>query len=796
MNRILFFLCCVAARAGAASLAVYPPAIVLEAGAAQTILVVATDEAGVTTDVTAQATCISPRFAACQPGLLQGLVPGETTVTFAHGDLRAAVRVTVRTSAPRAPSFINDVVPVFTRADCASSNCHGSVRGQMGFKLSLFGSDPDLDHRAITELNGGRRVDRTQPANSLLLRKPTMQVAHGGGLRFSLNSPEHRTVLAWLERGASKDQTPPPGLTSLDVYPPGFRLTGLGSRVRVVAVGRYADGSSRDLTPRVRFSSNVPAIAAVDASGEITAETPGETAIMVRTLGRAAAVPVLVVRDRPMTGYPAIPEANDIDRHVFAKLRAMNIVPSQLASDDEFLRRVYLDVTGITPTVGEIRRFRQSPDRARLIDELLERPERASIWAMRLADMFRAGYNEAGQKGGNAFGRWFRDNVRRNTPYDVMVRQLLASQGRHDFEGPSNFYFVSREIDPEESAVNVSQVLLGIQIECARCHNHPFERWSQDDFYGFSAFFARVERKDMYLNNHNATFLKNSGEVIHPRTKKAVPPKYLDGPVEPEAPGTDVREKLAVWLTSPQNPFFARAAVNRVWRFFLGRGIVEAADDFRVTNPPVNEPLLAALAEDFIATGYDLKKLERRILNSRVYQLSSQTNPTNQADQTNYSHFYVRRLMAEQVIDTMAQVTGVVERFTSQPPGRRAMEIPVLPFTKPHYMMKTFGRSDLREVICERDAKPSVAQVMHLIGGDTLQRQITGAGGTLDKLLADAGVTNEAIVQQLYLAALTREPSPEETRAVLTGMTPETRRRGFEDLLWALFNSKEFLFHH
>lgn len=687
-------------------------------------------------------------------------------------------------------SFLNDVIPIFTKADCASSSCHGSVRGQKGFKLSLFGSDPDFDYNAF-----GNRIDRAKPEESLILKKPTTQVAHGGGLRFKADSTEYKTLLRWIAAGARRDEGEIPKLKSLAVTPGKARLVGLGSKVRITAKGTYSDGSSRDLTDIVRFSSNIPGIASVSASGEVVAEAVGETAIMVRTLGQAAAVPILVVKQDALSGYRRAPRNNYIDEAVFSKLETMNIVPSELCTDEEFLRRVYLDVVGAAPAIEEAERWLAGTrDRAKLIDELLDRPERADVWTMRFADMFRAGYNEAGQKGGNAYARWFRDQMRKNVRYDEMVRKLLVSQGRHDFEGISNFYFVSREIDPEEAAVNVSQLLLGLQIECARCHNHPWEKWSQDDFYGFSAFFARVERKDMYLNNHNATYLKESGEVIHPRTKQVMQPKYLGGAVEAERPGEDVREKLAAWITSPKNPYFARATVNRVWKFYLGRGIVELVDDFRVTNPPVNEALLDGLARDFIEHGFSLKQIERRILNSRVYQLSSVTNETNRGDETNYSHFFVRRLMSEQLLDTMTQVTGVAEKLPSQPLGRKAMQIAVLPYGKPHQMMKLFGRNELREVICERDTKPSVAQVMHMVSGDTLHRQVTAKGGRLDQYLA--GLSDRQVVEKLYVAALTRKPAPEEVDAALKGVGPENRRQMFEDLLWTLFNSKEFLFHH
>jgi hypothetical protein len=805
---VLVSLLAAIAAAKTVELKVYPPEIRFHAGSeGQTVLVVATDDDGVSREVTLEAT-----FRVNVPSLahveanrtIKSTQPGTGHLHASFDGLSAQAPLEVLNERPHLLSFINDIVPIFTRLDCANSNCHGSIRGQRGFKLSLFGSDPDVDYDAITQNAGGKRIDKATPANSLVLRKPSLQEPHGGGQRFKTGSDDYNLILDWLNKGAPYDAAGQARLRSLAVYPASWRMVGVGTKIQLVAIGEYSDGSVRDLTSAVAFNSNVGAIASVKPGGLVTAEQSGETAVMARTLGRAAAVRITVVKDRPLKNYPTVAESNFIDKHVFAKLRTINVIPSALSTDEEFLRRVYLDTVGVSPDIEEARAFLGSNDpekRQKLIDQLLERPERADLWAMRFSDMYRAGYNEAGQKGGGAYGRWFRDQIRKDVSYDQMVRNMLVSQGRHDFEGISNFYFVSREITPEESGVNVSQLLLGLQIECARCHNHPFEKWKQDDFYGFAAFFARVSRKDMYLNNHNATYLKDTGEVLHPKTKKPVTPKYLDGDFEAEVPGKDVREKLAKWITAPQNPYFARASVNRFWKFFMGRGIVEQVDDFRVTNPPSNEALLDALATEFVAGGYSIKRLERAILNSRTYQLSSVPNDTNRSDESNFSHFLVRRLMSEQIIDTMSQVTGVPVKFPTQPLGKRAMSIPVLNFGKPQYMMKVFGRNDLREVICERDTKPSVAQVMHLVSGDTIQQQITARGGHLEAWLADTGLTDRQIVENIYLSALTRRPAEDEVAAALAPIAggdgnPAARRRTFEDLLWTAFNSKEFLFHH
>lgn len=800
---LLLFSLALEAAAKTVDIHLYPPEVRVHAGGeGQTLLLIATDEEGVTREVQlveAKLVFTDASLASIESSrILKSGRIGSTRLKVSFEGISTEVPVDVLPERHSDLSFINDIVPIFTRADCANSNCHGSVRGQKGFKLSLFGSYPEQDFDAITKNSDSRRIDRVDAAASLILKKPTFQVPHGGGQRFKIGSPDYNAMLEWLQKGAPFDGPGQARIKTLTVYPPQWRMVGLGSTVNLVAVGEYNDGSVRDLTKVVRFSSNIAAIAAVNPSGLVTAETQGETAIMARTLGRAAAVPVIVVKDQPLKNYPPVPEANYIDRFVFAKLRQINVIPSELSTDEEFLRRVYLDTVGVPPTLEEVSAFLNSNDprkREKEIDKLLDRPERADFWAMRFADMFRAGYNEAGQKGGGAYARWFRDKMRQDIPYDQMVREMLVSLGRHDFEGISNFYFVSREITPEESGVNVSQVLLGLQIECARCHNHPFEKWSQDDFYGFAAFFARVSRKDMYLNNHNATYLKESGEVVQPKTKQVMVPKYLEGDYEKERPGEDVRVRLAQWVTAPRNPYFARATVNRVWKFFMGRGLVEPVDDFRVTNPPTNEALLQALADDFVKNGYSLKKLERRIFNSRAYQLSSVSNETNRNDQVNYSQFLVRRLMSEQIVDSMSQVTGVPEKFASMPLGKRAMTIPVLPFLGSNYMMKVFGRNDLREVICERDTKPSVGQVMHLVSGDTIQHQITAKGGNLDLWLADSKLTDRDVVERIYVSALTRRPMEDEVSAALAPAAQD-RRRMFEDVLWSVFNSKEFLFHH
>ena len=694
-------------------------------------------------------------------------------------------------------SFVNDIVPIFTKSGCANSNCHGSIRGQAGFKLSLFGYEPDLDYEAIVKAENGKRIDRSTAAASLILQKPTFSIQHGGGERFKTGSLEYNAILEWIKEGAKYDSAGSPRLARLEVRPEEAILTGIGTRRRLAVTGFYTDGSKEDLARKVQYSANDESVAEVGSDGEITTRRAGETAIMVRTLGRAVAARIAVVEKPPIENYPEVPRNNLIDEHVFTKLRRLNIVPSPLAGDGEFLRRVYLDTAGMLPAPEETRAFLESNDagkRGKLIEELVERPEFAEVWATRFSDLYRVGLLDQGNKGGRLIYSWIRKAIREDKPYNQFATELLTASGNLFFNPTANFYYVTEFSEPENIATNISQVFLGVRLECARCHNHPWEKWTQDDFWGFAAFFGRMGVKDTYQNDESQILLKARGEVLHPKTKKPVAAKYLDGPAESEGPDEDIREKLAAWMTAPGNPWFAKAIVNRLVRHYLGRGVVEPVDDFRVTNPASNEALLDALAKDFAAHGYSLKHAARRILNSRVYQLSSEPNDSNRGDQLNYSRYYLKRLMAEQLMDSIDQVTGVREKYRGHLPGTRAMSIPQ---GAPSYFLQTFGRMRAREVICEREAQPDMAQAMHLISGETLQRKITSKGGTLDRWLGDPNVGEEEIVRRLFVAALVREPDGREMEMALGPVRAgRDKRAAFEDVLWTLFNSKEFLYNH
>jgi Protein of unknown function (DUF1553)/Protein of unknown function (DUF1549) len=702
-------------------------------------------------------------------------------------------------AAGESPSFANDIVPILTRSGCANSNCHGSIRGQAGFKLSLFGYEPELDYDAIVKDANGRRIDRADPDRSLILAKPTFAIPHGGGERFKVGSLEYNGILEWIQSGAAFDTPGAPRLKELQVSPAEMLITGINSRASLSVAGAYTDGSIADLTKKVQYTANDESVIEVNAAGEIRALRAGETAIMVRTLGKAVAVRVAVVAQPPRANYPETPCTNFIDDLVVAKLKRINIVPSRLSSDHEFLRRVYLDTLGLLPSLEETHAFMEAKDpgkRARLIDTLLERPEFAEVWATRFSDLFRVGLLDQGNKGGRLIYNWIRKAIRDDKPYNEFVTELLTASGNLFYNPTANFYYVTEFAEPENYATNISQVFLGVRLECARCHNHPWEKWTQDDFWGFAGFFARMGVKDTYQNDESQIHLKLKGEVVHPKTKKPVAAKYLDGPAETEGPDEDIREKLAAWMTSPDNPWFARAIVNRIVKHYLGRGLVEPVDDFRVTNPPSNEALLDALATDFVRSGYSLRHTVRLILNSRAYQLSSEPNETNRDDEINYSRYPVKRLMAEQLIDAITQVTGLPEKYQGFPLGTRAMSIPR---GAPSYFLQAFGRMKAREVICERDLQPAMNQAMHLISGDTLQRQITAKNSRLAQWLEDPSLSDEEILKRLFLTALVREPDSREISLALAPIRlggPEARRQAFEDALWALFNSKEFAYNH
>jgi hypothetical protein len=765
---------------------VYPPSIELTGRNATQVLAVSLEGR----DVTSECTFVpadQSLLTVSKKALVTAQSDGKSTLKVSCGGLQAVVpvRIAAAREEPKL-SFVKDVVPIFTMAGCAGSNCHGSIRGQNGFKLSLFGYEPDLDFKAI-----GPRIDRDHPEQSLILQKPTLQKAHGGGVRFVVDSLQYRTILDWIKGGARYDSAGSPRIATLTVYPQEVTLKGEGAVQQLIATATYTDGTHRDVTHLVAYSSNSPDTVQVSADGKIQGLRAGETAVMVRTLGQAVAAKIYVPQAPLAHAFPNVPRNNYIDEWVFSKLKRLNIEPSGLSSDEHFLRRVYLDTAGLLPTQKEAEEFLNSKDpakRVKLIDSLLQRPEFSEYWALKYTELFRAGTREAGPKGARIIYEWVKQSFLQNKPYDKMVTELLLSQGAHLFgTGPSSFYNVSFDSNAPDHATNVSQLFLGTRIECAKCHNHPWERWTQEDFYGFAAFFARVKIKEIHDDDENEHYYAEEGEVINPKTNKPAVPKYLDGALEPDEQDKDIRINLAKWMTAPENPFFSRAIVNRVWKTYLGRGLVEDVDDFRATNPPTNPGLLDALAKDLSSHRYDLRQLIRTILNSRTYQLGAEPTQSNRDDAINYSRYYMKRMIAEQMLDTIVEFTGMPEKFRGFPPGTRAMEV-YSAQPAGNYMLTAFGRTN-RETICERDSVPDIVQVLHLISGDTINKRVA-------QWKPDPALNDEQQLNRIYLSSLARYPSAEEKSRIETDLGARDKRQVFQDLVWAILNSDEFMYNH
>lgn len=698
--------------------------------------------------------------------------------------------------------FERDVQPILTRYGCNAGACHGKARGQNGFQLSLLGFDPNFDYAALAKEGRGRRVFLAAPERSLLLRKPTGKVPHGGGLRLKPGGPEYHVLLRWIEAGMPRRIPGTPKLAGVAVSP-NERVLDAKSTLRLKVTAKYSDGSTRDVTPLSQFQSNESAIASVDENGLVkTTGIVGEAAIMARYMGRIAVCNVTV----PMPGsvpdslYAKLPRKNFIDGHVWNKLRRLRITPSLPTPDHKFLRRAFADIIGRVPTPDEARKFfvDKSPDkREKLIDYLLQQPEYADFWANKWADLLRPNPYRVGIKAVLNYDAWIRDSFRRNKPYDQFVRELVTAQGSTFKYGAVTLFRDRRS--PDELTTIVSQLFLGIRLECAKCHHHPFEVWGQDDFYSFAAYFAKIGRKGTGLSppisgSEEIVFTAKTGSVKHPLTGEVIPPRPLFGTAPKMGPNGDPREALAAWITSDSNPYFAKVIVNRVWADLMGRGLVEPVDDLRATNPPTNGPLLDALAGDFRRQKYDLKKLIRRIATSHVYGLSSLPNQRNVTDTRYYSRHLRKRLRAETLLDSVAAITGVPESFDAMPAGSQAKQ--VWTHRIPSLFLDAFGRPDPnQDPPCERTGETTVVQALHLMNSEKLAAKITSDKGRAAKLAASIRTSAE-IVEELYLLVYSRFPTAAEGKiAEAVFQKPgTTRRQATEDLLWALLNTPEFVF--
>ncbi len=785
----------------AGAIQVSPPRVILESPeSSQQLLIMQLLPDGRKTDVTRRVDFqIADNTIASinERGLVQPLKEGQTTLLIQWENQRLSVPVQVgKIQEPKPVSFRNEIVPVLTKAGCNSGGCHGKAEGQNGFKLSVFGFDAKSDHQAITMESRGRRVLLSSPQHSLFFLKGSARIPHGGGQKIEPGSYRDRRLLRWIAEGArfstTEDETT--RITKIEIEPKQqILLAGESQQIRVTAVD--AAGNRHCVTTEAEYESNATPIAEVDPKGLVEAsDIPGEAAILVRYLGHVAVCRITSPRLGVKITRPA--ENNAIDKLVWDKLQRLGIQPSPLSSDAEFLRRVFLDTIGTLPTAKEAQTFLAdtSPDRrAKLIDQLLDRPEYADYWTMKLLDVMRADQLKISPQGAVAMQRWLHKHFAENRPFDELARDVLTVQGNTSAEGPGSFYKILPQ--PDEAARSISQLFLGVRIECAQCHHHPSERWTQADYVGLAGFFTGLKLKKL-PNGEQALVSLDGKDLPHPRTGEIVNARALGAESADFSTTRDRRRVLADWMTSPNNPYFAKAIANRLWAHYLGRGLVEPVDDLRATNPATNEPLLQMLTDHMIDVKFDLKAFTRTLLNSRVYQLTSTTNASNETDRQNFSHGAYKYLPAEVLLDAISQTTGVPEKFNGWPEGYRAIQ--VWDNRMPSYFFTIFGRPVRASVCeCERSNEPSISQALHLMYSPEMEAKIIHRHGQARRLAA-SDLSEQEIVTQLFLATLSRYPTSEERTFVKRAFVDNenNRQKACEDLLSALLNTKEFLFNH
>jgi hypothetical protein len=707
-------------------------------------------------------------------------------------------------TAPGPPSFRLDVMPVFFRAGCSSGGCHGAAAGKDGFYLSLFGYDPAGDYYRLTRQLPGRRIDLAVPEQSLLLLKATGMVPHTGGRRVKPDSEYYNTLLHWIQAGSPDDPAGVPQVTGIALVPDKVVFTSKEKRKALAVLAKYSDGSSRTVNNLALYLTNNKATADIDDTGNVTAGNRGDTFVFARFAKFTTGAEIIVLPPGKYK-WPKMPAGNYVDQAVFAKLKDLRILPSGIASDEQFLRRIYIDLIGLVPTPEEYDQFlrdRNREKRARLVDELLAR-EFADLWATRWAETLKIRSDEnssfgTDRKVASIYYQWIRDEVRRNVPLDQFVRAQVASTGSNLRDPAVNLYTMlpHGQYDAKAVAQDVAEVFTGMRIQCAQCHNHPFDRWTQDDYYGFVSFFTGVKRKvaseerEFYIYDD-----PNASPAKHLLDGHPVPAKFLGG-AAPDIRNKDPRAALAAWLTSKDNNLFRENLANRIWAQFFGRGIVEPVDDVRISNPPSNRELLETLGQHLADYDFDARRLIRDICTSQVYQLSSVPNATNRDDDSQFSHARLRRLRADVLLDSIAEVTATPTAFNQVPGGMRAVELYQGNHLSGNYFLKTFG-------LCSRDSvnasetrlEPTLAQALHLVNGDTVEGKIERSP-VISRLL-HGGKKPDEIVETLFVRAMARKPSEPERKKLLALVAADPKdRKGYEDVLWALLNSSEFEFNH
>ena len=791
------------ATAGEAPLRLEPANPVLNGSEARQQLLVTKVHEGRELDVTSVASYTSsdPEIATVRDdGVVHPVSDGVARITATMDNHSASVDVTVTQAGVSLPlHFTNDIIPLLTKAGCNSGGCHGKQSGQNGFKLSVFGHDATADYESLLAEGRGRRLFPGVPQRSLLLAKAINRVPHGGGRRLEETSTAFRRLLRWVDAGVPRGSDDAARIARIEVLPR-QRVMTERSQQRLVVTACYTDGTRRDVTHEALYSSNDDTLTQVDAQGRIvTTMLAGEAAIVARYHEHVASSRITVPMNKDVAVEAELARwdrSHFIDRLVADKWAQLHLLPSPEADDATFHRRVSLDLIGKLPTPAETTDFladARSEKRALLVDRLLSRSEYADYWALHWADLLRINREDLGPRAAYQYHHWLRNSLLQNQPYDQFLRELLTAQGSSQRNGAVNFYAAFPA--PNDLTIAVSQVFLGVRLECARCHHHPYENWGQDDFYGLAAFFPRVQKK----KGDGAElifFVSPKGTVTHPQTRAIVSPRVLLGEPLESTEQTDPRQHLADWITAPTNTFAPRAHVNRVWARLMGRGLVEPVDDMRDTNPSTNEPLLSALAQDFVDHQFDMRRLIRTIVTSRVYGLSSQPNAANARDTQNYSRAYRKRLEAEVLLDAVCDVTGESQEFPGMPPGTQAVQL--WDHRLPSRFLDTFGRPQRKTVCqCERVSETSLGQVLHLMNAPLVSDKITSPTGRAAQLAASDRTADE-VIQELYLAAYGRTPREAERSAALEAFAADgaTRRSAAEDVLWALLNSAEFVLNH
>jgi hypothetical protein len=734
-----------------------------------------------------------------EAGFITPKADGQTTLEISVGEEKASVPLVVNGQAVHRPvDFANEVMPLLSRYGCNAGGCHGKASGQNGFKLSLFGFDPAYDFDEIVNRARGRRLNTAAPDHSLLLLKATAKVPHGGGARLDPESEAYKLIRQWIASGAPASSPDAVTVVGLNIEPR-ERVMAQGDTQQLRVVATYSDKTTRDVTRDASFAGNLDVVAAVDEQGLVRAgQQSGEATIMARYMGQVAVYTAILPHGSPRTEIPGFTPKGYIDELSVAKWKKLGLLPSPICDDATFVRRVTIDVNGRLPTADEVRAFlddTSADKRAKLIDRLLDSPDYASYFALRWGSILRNSNLAGSDQAAYAFHNWMKDMLARNRPYDEFVRGVVAASGEWQDAPAINWYWQSRDDQLHQVTADTAQVFLGQRLQCARCHHHPYERWGQDDYYGLAGFFTRLGRKSFgQPPPYFAAATPTTGEK-NPLTGKTPEPKYLAGEVAKFTTEEDPRHALVDWMAKPENPYFAKALVNRLWGHFYGRGLVHEVDDLRATNPPSNPELLDALAKDFIDHKLDMKHMCRVMLNSQVYQLSSEPNEHNKNDRQNFARYYGRRVISEVFLDAVDQATGTKSKFNGVASTARAVDLPHENFGS--YFLDTFDRP--RRVTgceCERSSGATLAQVLLLANSDEIENKIGDGNGKIAKLLKDKK-TEKEIIDDLYLGAVSRFPTEAESATTLKFVAAiENKQEAYQDVLWTLLNSKEFMFNH